>query len=1264
MSKLLFSRRCIRIARFNFSSEATISRQAVKSICLCAAVCGGLLFAGFAKAAPPTPDLLKQPPVGSALVKIRAVTHGPKFHWFGYYNKHQFDPTGRYLLAAEVDFEHRLPKPEDTVKIGMVDLADGDKWIELGQSRAWCWQQGCMLQWRPGSKSEILFNDREGGHYVCRVLDVKTRKLRTLPMPIEDVTDDGKLAVTADFRRIFDIRAGYGYAAEPDPNRNVLTPDNTGVWSMDMETGETKLIISIAQLAKIPYPESQPKDKHYVNHLEFSPDGKRFLMFNRWVGGVSGQPTRVFTAAPDGSDVRLLSERGASHWVWRDSEHVLFWALGGYKLYRDDGSGKPVETLWNAPNGHESYIPGTNDKWLVTDTYPQGSKREQILYLFHLPTSRAFVLGKFPMPKEYSGEWRCDLHPRLSNDGKMVVIDSPHGGNGRQQYVIDISRIVAGENIGKEALAEPVYPDRTAEVPAGSATRPIPPPGPRDSEIERRYQKLQSRLAELRKQFEPYLRSLPKPLDVRSQTPISSEWRSKFEVAKATEGVRPEPPEWFREDFADSGWEKTTVPEWRYEGEAYRTPISCILWYRTQFPTPKRAAPGRRIFLVFGGVDWEAEVWLNGKKLGGHVGYYEPFRFDVTDLLKEKNTLAVRIIQGPLYGEPRSYNGIFPMPPAKVQRYVSDRAQSVVGFRNNDLFLGGGVGIHREVYLETAGEARIAAVFARAKPETQQADVTVETDAAAAKRVVLDVQLLPENFEGRSYKNRLVCELPRGAGKQTFTIPMPGAKTWSPEAPNLYRCRVICRVNLVPDPSYEGEIIDAQDVLIGSRSFDLVSKQRPREGFPEGMFLLNGKPLYLRGTNIQGLNALVLWKESDRLMDAALMLKAANFNAVRACQFVCFPEIRELFDRLGILSEQDQGSGRPPLNVEQLPHTGTLLARTCYNNPGVVLFSFGNETHFDPTKTIRAILAVDPERIVIPISGNYAPKGGPLYPIPEELWANIVHDYHAYSAWYSGGGMLWGLLKIQPPKRLVVAGEYGAEGLDSYETMTQHYPLHWKAIPPANADVIWANVQTVKADARQLVGFRGTLPKNLGQYIEASQNYQADVVAEVSKGFRLSPRAIGGYFQYHFIDVLAANWPKTLVSHDMMPKKAYYAMAEVNRPLVPLFQVLGRGEAMELWVANDLPQPFSACRLQWTVETRGKALLEGEKPVEVPAGDAVSAGRIDLAKVPADVDLITIRLALSDAAGKTLSTYEQEIFLRVWREQNRLLELAKEKAAK
>ena len=57
------------------------------------------------------------------------------------------------------------------------------------------------------------------------------------------------------------------------------------------------------------------------------------------------------------------------------------------------------------------------------------------------PRGRRVPLGYFHSPKEYAGEWRCDLHPRFSPDGRKVTIDSPHTG-GRQIYLIDISGIV------------------------------------------------------------------------------------------------------------------------------------------------------------------------------------------------------------------------------------------------------------------------------------------------------------------------------------------------------------------------------------------------------------------------------------------------------------------------------------------------------------------------------------------------------------------------------------------------------------------------------------------------------------------------------------------------------------------------------------------------------------------------------------------------------------------------------------------------------
>ena len=69
-------------------------------------------------------------------------------------------------------------------------------------------------------------------------------------------------------------------------------------------------------------------------------------------------------------------------------------------------------------------------------------RRYQTPYLYHEPTNQRHDLANFHLPKEYLGEWRCDTHPRSSNDGKLVTVDSPHGGAGRQVWLLDVSKIV------------------------------------------------------------------------------------------------------------------------------------------------------------------------------------------------------------------------------------------------------------------------------------------------------------------------------------------------------------------------------------------------------------------------------------------------------------------------------------------------------------------------------------------------------------------------------------------------------------------------------------------------------------------------------------------------------------------------------------------------------------------------------------------------------------------------------------------------------
>jgi hypothetical protein len=378
---------------------------------------------------------------------VRVITRGPRFHWFGYYDKLEFDTTNRYVLGQEADFEHRQPRPEDSISVGMVDLHDGDRWLELGRTSAWCWQQGCMLQWIPGSESEVLWNDREDDRFVCRILDVKSAKLRTIPNPIYALCPDGKTAVSCDFSRLNDTRPGYGYVGVPDPYFDHPAPEQTGIYRVNLATGEQEMLFSHAEIASYGPPKATMKDaKHKFNHLLVNTDGARFEFLHRW-SGPHGRETRMFTAGLDGSDLRLIDDNGlTSHFIWRDPHHIL--ALSRqpshgtrFYLFEDGGEGKIGVVGENAMtvDGHVSYLPGA--EWILNDTYPQDGY--QYPYLYHVPTDRKASLGRFRAPAEYTGPWRCDTHPRYSRDGRMVVIDAPESRSGRQLHLIDISEIVA-----------------------------------------------------------------------------------------------------------------------------------------------------------------------------------------------------------------------------------------------------------------------------------------------------------------------------------------------------------------------------------------------------------------------------------------------------------------------------------------------------------------------------------------------------------------------------------------------------------------------------------------------------------------------------------------------------------------------------------------------------------------------------------------------------------------------------------------------------
>ncbi len=383
-------------------------------------------------------------------VPVMPLTTPPGSHWFGYYDKWQFNAKDNLALGMRSRFDLRPPTPADAIELGVIELEEpGTPWRSLGRTRAWNWQAGCMLQWLPGDRDVCIWNEIVEGRFRARVLDLQDGVSRTLPRPVFTLHPDGRTALTLDFHRLEDLRPGYGYYGSQDPNFDVLAPADAGIWRMDLITGASRRIVSLAEMAAIPWPGGDISGaKHYFNVLICNPSGSRFLFLHRWREQNGPFMTRLVTADMDGSQVRVVDHSGyTSHLIWRDDRTILAWsrtpdAGAGFYLFSDgEGQPQPLGHTAMPRNGHCTCLPGAD--WILNDTYPQGPRRLQELYLFHVPTATRWDLGAFPAPAAFRDEVRCDLHPRSNHKGTQVIVDSAHGGQGRQMYLLDISDVRA-----------------------------------------------------------------------------------------------------------------------------------------------------------------------------------------------------------------------------------------------------------------------------------------------------------------------------------------------------------------------------------------------------------------------------------------------------------------------------------------------------------------------------------------------------------------------------------------------------------------------------------------------------------------------------------------------------------------------------------------------------------------------------------------------------------------------------------------------------
>src|SRR5438128_2672735 len=334
-----------------------------------------------------------------------------------------------------------------------------------------------------------------------------------------------------------------------------------------------------------------------------------------------------------------------------------------------------------------------------------------------------------------------------------------------------------------------------------------------------------------------------------------------------------------------TGWKPIEVPRQLAATEGRES-----VWYRTEFPRPDHAG---RVVLRIGGAFLATNVWLNGRLLGSHYGYFAPFGFDVTPYLKPENQLVI-CCESPVETQPekkRHIMGLFN--DGDLKPYPACAYGSLPDPYEPEVPLG----LWQPVQLEYVGA--IAVDWVRIKPSFEAGDGRLEVEARLRN---LDGRTMDGEVElvvpvpGRDAL-RLRREVHLAGGEEdtvTMRLALPGAKRWEPwrfGERHVYRAELVARTNDGLESSRVEDAFGFRELTwdIGARRWS---------------FRVNGRPMFLRGACYAPSYRLDELTPEIFASDLAAA-KQANLDAIRVVANVLPLEFYKKADEAGMLVLQD-----------------------------------------------------------------------------------------------------------------------------------------------------------------------------------------------------------------------------------------------------------------------------------------------------------------------------------------------------------------------
>ena len=692
-------------------------------------------------------------------------------------------------------------------------------------------------------------------------------------------------------------------------------------------------------------------------------------------------------------------------------------------------------------------------------------------------------------------------------------------------------------------------------------------------------------------------------------------------------------------------------------------------WYRRDFTVPESFAD-RRLQLVFDGVDYACDVWLNGRHLGRNAGMFRRFAFDVADVIKLDgvNRLAVRVERMPPElahilaasdgamsggGEnyPREWGSDFFVHGINETRQLLQDLKSPTNYGWDWGVNVYTLGIWQDVRLEASGPARIEwlQVLTEVSDDHSSAKVQakLEIDSLGAADVAARFCV---HGQGKAVEARIDAVLGRGNNIIEADLILEEPALWWP---NGQGDQPLYTLESRLEDTGGGGRLDERSTRFAVR--DIRWEQvagAPPDFINPYQLVLNGRPIRMLGSNILPPD-LLFGRMNERGLRLIRLARQAGMNTLRVWGGGAFltEDMFSLADELGIMLSQEfpMSSCSPETDavfLDNLERTIRQLVKRYRNHPCIIEWTGGNEMWWAQGDDHPALHLLD--RIVAEEDDRLFRATCPIQGARHSPWH---YDPDSHYAHYDNEDLRDTGIRREENK-MMRYGEFGCHSLAHLEVWQREIPSaeHWPAYDEESPILIRKNVvQAVftkehwmlKSILNRLFGAIDTLEA----LVQASQYLGAHGLRYAVDALRRRGRSIGGISTW----VLNEPWPNGggpyLVDYDGRPLMSYDflkdALAPVSLSLRHASNVIDPAVGLdaELWLVSDAPAPGHDLRWRWLArDASGRVLAQDAGRASVQPLEAFRLGAVKTGALDTDAaGALLVELQLSDGNGAILA---------------------------